>query len=108
MIKKFYVCGVDYQEHFNNTEVSTFPTIESLKKNKACWPQCGIVEIEIETVQEKLAIKWIEPQNLLRKKIETCSDCKHTLENHEQIGWTCDCRKCPWKPRNTEQMDSSP
>jgi hypothetical protein len=25
-----------------------------------------------------------------------CAKCGHTLENHEDMGWTCDCA-CPWK-----------
>lgn len=28
---------------------------------------------------------------------ERCAKCTHTLEDHETIGWTCDCPACPWK-----------
>src|SRR5438270_159344 len=27
---------------------------------------------------------------------ERCPKCKHTLEDHDNMGWTCDCQ-CPWK-----------
>lgn len=26
-----------------------------------------------------------------------CSSCRHTVEDHEHDGWTCECSACPWK-----------
>lgn len=25
-----------------------------------------------------------------------CPKCKHTLKEHEEMGWTCEC-SCPWR-----------
>lgn len=30
-------------------------------------------------------------------KSEHCGVCQHTLEQHEEDGWICDCPSCPWK-----------
>lgn len=27
---------------------------------------------------------------------DRCSACHHTLPEHESLGWTCNCRECPW------------
>jgi hypothetical protein len=35
---------------------------------------------------------------------ERCSKCKHTLEGHENMGWTCDCNECPWKRKVTSKI----
>ena len=31
---------------------------------------------------------------------DRCQDCKHTLIEHEEMGWTCDCYECPWKNKH--------
>lgn len=57
MHKYVYTCGVDYQEEIEQCKVEVYPTIEDLKNNRSCWPQCGIVRLRIEIDE------WIEPQD---------------------------------------------
>lgn len=64
-VSKFvYVCGVDWQheigEEMAKPDVVVYPSVESLKKHRTCWKECGIVELEI-TVS-----KWVEPQDLFK------------------------------------------
>lgn len=28
-----------------------------------------------------------------------CQACDHTVLDHEDEGWVCDCTQCPWKPQ---------
>lgn len=31
---------------------------------------------------------------------ERCKECGHTLAEHDEGGWACDCEVCPWKARS--------
>ena len=56
--KKSYVCGVDWQHEIGEcNDVTLYSSIKALKKARSCWPQCGIVELEIKVK------KWVEPQD---------------------------------------------
>lgn len=54
-----YLCGVDFQHEAG--ESSDYPLLynspEALKKDRVCWEQCGIVQVELKLV------KWVELQN---------------------------------------------
>lgn len=57
--KKSYICGVDWQHEVEEcNDVKLYSTVNALKKDRKCWKECGIVELEIKVK------KWIEPQNL--------------------------------------------
>lgn len=47
MKKKVYICGVDWDHEIGECIVEVYPSVKSLKKNRTCWNQCGIVELEI-------------------------------------------------------------
>lgn len=67
-MKKVYVCGIDWQheigEEMAKPDVVVYPSVESLKKHRTCWQECGIVEIEMKVT------KWVEPQNLFNRGTE--------------------------------------
>ena len=57
-----YACGVDWQHEFGEASdiegcYNLYSSIENLKKDKKCYNECGIVELNLSIV------KWIEPQN---------------------------------------------
>lgn len=53
-----FVCGVDFQHELGYaSDIVVYPSVESFKKNRTCWEQCGIVELEV-TLK-----RWVEPQN---------------------------------------------
>jgi hypothetical protein len=50
--KKVYVCGVDWQHEIGEApDVIVYPSIESLKKHRTCWKECGIIELEVKKVR---------------------------------------------------------
>jgi len=63
---KMYMCGVDYQCELENDYVKIFVSPEELKKNKVCWEECGIVEVELDLTN----VKWIEKQDFCRNKVD--------------------------------------
>lgn len=62
--KKAYTCGVNWQHDLcedNAKHVEFFGSIQALKKDRTCWKECGIVEIEMKVT------KWVEePQDLFK------------------------------------------
>lgn len=62
--KKSYVCGVDWQHEIGEgpNDIKLYSSLEVLKKERTCWKECGIVELEISVK------KWVEPQNLFPKR----------------------------------------
>ena len=61
--KKSYVCGVDWQWEIGEcNDVKLYSSPEALKKDRTCWEECGIVELEIKVT------KWIEPQNIAYRR----------------------------------------
>lgn len=68
--KKSYVCGVDWQHEIGEgpNDVKLYSSLEVLKKERTCWKECGIVELDIRVK------RWVEPQDLFRnigKKVLT-------------------------------------
>ena len=55
-----YMCAVDWQYELGevNDYTKVYSSVEDLKRQRICWEQCGIVEVEVNM------IKWIEPQNI--------------------------------------------
>lgn len=51
-----YMCGVDFQYHIEGDDAKVFSSVKSLKREKGCTDQCGIVEVEVRVK------KWIAPQ----------------------------------------------
>lgn len=56
---KVYICGIDLDheigEVMNGTQV--YPTVAALKKERMCWRECGIAELEVKVK------KWVhEPE----------------------------------------------
>lgn len=62
--KYVYLCGVDWQhelgEEMFKPDVVVYPSVESLKKHRTCWQECGIVKLKVTLEQ------WVEPQNLFK------------------------------------------
>ena len=58
VVRKVYVCGVDWQHEMDNCAVLFQPSIKALKAVSPCWEECGIVEINVTLS------KWVEPQDL--------------------------------------------
>ena len=52
--RKFYVCGVDWQEELGNTSIVFYKSKAALKRSRTCWISCGIVEV---TMTGKWAVK---------------------------------------------------
>lgn len=60
-----YMCGVDFQHEFGETDVRTFASAEQLKEKTKCWKSCGIVKVTLKI--EK--VEWIEEQDLFRDSV---------------------------------------
>jgi len=58
--KTAYACGVDWQHDLGEARIDLYPTVESLKRNRTCWKQCGIVKLEISLGE------WVEQQDLYK------------------------------------------
>ena len=56
--KKSYVCGVDWQHEIGEgpNDIKLYSSLKVLKKERTCWKECGIVELDIRVK------KWVEPQ----------------------------------------------
>lgn len=56
---KVYACGVDFQHEIGHASSNTiYASVEDLKRKRACWRGCGIVELNVSLN------KWIETQDL--------------------------------------------
>lgn len=44
-----YMCRVDAEHHLGDDPGGTpvYPSVEDLKQARACWSECGIVEVEV-------------------------------------------------------------
>ena len=56
--KKAYMCGVAWQHEIGNTDVTIWPSKESLERNNKCSDECGIVEVEVKLK------RWVKKQKL--------------------------------------------
>lgn len=46
---KVYVCGTDLNDlSLGATDVVVHPSVNSLKKRRGCWKECGILELSIK------------------------------------------------------------
>jgi hypothetical protein len=54
-----YMDGVDWQHELGNAAGGNrvYGSVEDLKKHSKCWPQCGIVEVEVRLV------RWVADQD---------------------------------------------
>lgn len=43
-----YMCGTDYQIEIDHTNVTLYPTVEQLKRDRKCVDECGIVAVNVE------------------------------------------------------------
>lgn len=52
-----YLCSTDYEFELESAAggVKIFSSINDLKKNRKCWEECGIIEVEI--VQKKVIVE---------------------------------------------------
>jgi len=62
-MSKHYICGIDFQEELEGC-LDVFDTVEELKQKKECWPECGIVEMELGEAGEVVSHTWVVPQRL--------------------------------------------
>lgn len=62
--KTSFVCGVDFQHEIGEgpNDIKLYSSLEVLKKQRTCWRECGIVELDIKIK------RWVEPQNIGVKK----------------------------------------
>lgn len=44
-----YMCNVDADYHLGEDSGGTalYPSVDDLKRHRACWSQCGVVEVEV-------------------------------------------------------------
>lgn len=56
---KAYICGTDWLHEWpeGSNFMELFATVKELKDGRLCWPQCGIVEINL------IESRWVEPEN---------------------------------------------
>jgi hypothetical protein len=65
--KLIYVCGTDWNHEVGEvSDVQMYASVAMLKKEKACWKECGIVELKVTES------KWIVKENFeqIVKKID--------------------------------------
>ncbi len=53
-VVKLYMCGTDYEHEMGNIAVKMYASIEELKRDRPCIPECGIVSVNVELVE------WVE------------------------------------------------
>ena len=70
--KKSYVCGVDWQHEIGEgpNDIKLYSSLAVLKKERTCWKECGIVELDIRVK------RWVEPQDLFRNIKKTVDNKK--------------------------------
>ena len=58
-IRRGFMCATDFQYHLGEDVVPTrvYADEETLKKDRRCWVECGIVEVEVSVV------RWASPSN---------------------------------------------
>jgi hypothetical protein len=58
-VASVFMDGVDWQHEIEHAAGGNrvYASAEDLKKNSKCWPQCGIVEVEVRLV------RWVEDQD---------------------------------------------
>lgn len=47
---KAYICTTDFHHDFDESNADLpefFSTLKSLKKNRTCWKECGIVQVQV-------------------------------------------------------------
>jgi len=54
---KHYVCISDFKHEENSLDY--FSSIEELKNKKACWQECGVMEVELNESGEKISSREI-------------------------------------------------
>jgi hypothetical protein len=60
---KHYMCGVDLQHEYEEGQAQFFDSIEDLKEKKKCWPQCGIVEVYLDSYGHIVVHEWVVKQD---------------------------------------------
>lgn len=52
---KGYICGTDIMDiSLGANDVVIFSSIDSLKKKRKCWKECGIIEIDLSNLKKIL------------------------------------------------------
>lgn len=79
--------------------------MSALKKWRLFWSPEGKPLAVVEALDAKKAIrkaplpyrKYLGEIYAEEVNPERCAACRHTLKDHEDLGWSCDCAICPWK-----------
>lgn len=52
-IRRGFMCATDFQFHLGDDMVPTpvYPDVETLKAERPCVDECGIVEVEVTVIQ---------------------------------------------------------
>lgn len=61
---KVYICGVDWEHEIKDVPITIYPSVRALKKDRTCYHECGIVELEVKVK------KWVQEQDFSFKKKE--------------------------------------
>jgi hypothetical protein len=58
-VRRGFMCAVDFQFHLGEDVVPTrvYPDVETLREQRPCVAECGIVEVEVSVVQ------WVQPSD---------------------------------------------
>jgi hypothetical protein len=62
-----YLCGVDFQHELEEGRADLYDTVAKVKRNKPCWKECGIVEINFKEDDDPefyTNFKWLVKQDL--------------------------------------------
>jgi hypothetical protein len=60
-----YICGTDYEheiDHPTQPSLDYFDSLAALKAAKTCWPQCGVVWLELDPAGEEVSHQWVVPK----------------------------------------------
>jgi hypothetical protein len=49
-----YMCGTDYEHELGNIDVKLYDSISSLRRDRPCVEECGIVEVNVSLV------RWVQ------------------------------------------------
>jgi len=61
MNKIVYIDGIDWENELGETDVTVWPSKNSLLKNTPCASSCGVVRCEVKMLE------WVHPQNLSKE-----------------------------------------
>lgn len=116
----------DWLEYFEEPKNAFFSKylLKKVETFKATLPSNAFIPIDLDACEGlapnefhaqlfgKYKVPYVRlelpPERPSQMRGERCARCSHTLEEHEALGWVCDCPACPWKTKKVSDYMTGP